>query len=410
MDLEKQALKEQNQALNEENQALNQLIASCKSCSRKKEANLEVAMAKEPQSDESTFIEGFGQLGLDDVLEVMKNLTGKELLMAMEVSESWKDFIGGQSLLINRAVNEVVMIPDLSDCTKSELENMFNKSHEKRPFKHMIIGSDDPFSWKMEFYLNPALAFAATLETLEICEEYVFEDDEDNDFAIYDSILDDKVEEFPRLRMLKYNGKFYNKLAKFFFPACTHLQIKNQGSNEEDDVKQLPKALSNFPKLKFLHSKLRVGDWWEYTKITDPMTIEGTYLSKLEQVAMLYYLPPLMKESHNSLQVLELWLVNWLELSIILRDLKKLKQLTFGKIDLDVAEHPNFQQNDSIEVLRVLIGGDLYWTGEEADFLAGLKDMLKALPSLKEFLFNNPIDRDMIQFIGKILQCIGLKF
>lgn len=339
-------------------------------------------------------LDGLRPLKLDEILHVLSFLDGKELLEAMEVSQNWKKFIEGQPKLMNRVFNEVVLKPDLSDISPSEVNKILVK---QRPFKHM----KSPLIIRKVFDLyrevEPIQNYAASLESL------VIDDDRDNlsDYIGHVSsdyetwCLREKVKgcDFPKLKMLKYFGIFPERLQSFTFPALTHFQIDGSGYSMVDVLEVALKM----PQLKFFHVDGYNEDGSEEAEFASELE-ENHVQQKMQEIHFHYYYPKFLMALGNSLRILE---VGWLELNhlvCLLNDLKVLKSLTVG--DWRTSGGEELPKNTSIEVFKAS-GGNFDWCNNEVD-VNFMKRVLKALPSVKTLVIN--VEGELVKFAGKILR------
>lgn len=157
---------------------------------------------------------------------IMKYLTAKELLKAIEVSKYWKEFIESRNFLMNRVMNNIVVKPSIKDCSRSLINNLFNDNNARTAYKHMrsLLQVDREFE-HTKITICPMNYFASTLETLLVdrkCmsyKDYLAKRDES-----YESI-EFKNCDYPKLRMADL-GEAWNSFKDSSFKVLTHLRIK----------------------------------------------------------------------------------------------------------------------------------------------------------------------------------------
>lgn len=270
--------------------------------------------------------------------ELMTYLTGKELLTATEVSSQWKKYIEKTSSLMNRAMDQIVVKPDVKGASLALLNSLFDPEREKRPYKHM----------EAPFYLhspavNPISFFASSLETLKTpynCsenEESLVSDKEDNEIAGCT---------LPNLWKLDYSYSTWDRLKKFECPELTHLMMSCNGfSSRYDELKTL---LRSMPKLKYFHGE----GYIEHPMITaDPEEAPDDRLQPSIVGICIVSWSRLILDQGATLAKLEILEINLIGISLVLRDLKFLKSLSIGRLVWQGDE--DFQENSSLEVLKI---------------------------------------------------------
>lgn len=329
--------------------------------------------------------------------EILKYLTGKELLTAMLVSKGWMEFIESHSKLINQAMDGVIFCPESRVLKLSLLDGSFDKNLTKRPYKHMRGTLNLIFhpEGKVEFEL--AHYYPGTLETLEIRGSA--HASRDSKFLIpFFARYDVKDFEFAKLKKLRCWD--YDDLKWFSYPEVTHLQVHG-GYLEASVANAAGETLCKFPKLTCL---ILYCDYLDELD-EDNGNIENYEFDplqpKIQQMMTTIFLPKLMKQHQNSLQVFETDKANLKELSWMLRNLKQLRSLTINHLCFADNDEEFSYQNNSVEVLKIM------WTsdnpGNRWDRARSLLQLIfLAVPSLKtlylEFAIIKP---ETLQFLGK---------
>lgn len=359
----------------------------------------------------------FKRLKLDEILHVMQYLTGKELLEAMKVSQGWKNLIEGQSKLMNRAMYGVVMKPNLKDCSLVMVKKILD---ECRPYKRMKSPLIIRKVFKLFKEIEPIQHYAASLVILEIDDELYNQDQYsggNSDYEYECERTNVKGCEFPKLKMLKYRGKFIGRLKSFSFPALSHFQVI--GKDERNDHMSFPvedflEVVAKMPELKILHGEYDDVNYEndEQEGIEDVSEEEEKEATKLEEIqikqkiqeiSLSYYYPDFMEQFENSLRVLEVDELNLVQVSWVLKDLKVLKSLTVKRID--ARGRRKLRENTSIEIFKYTAEHNyrVDWMRYDYPHTKFYKRLLKALPSLKELVLNvDDIEVALVKFAGKI--------
>lgn len=343
--------------------------------------------AKRLKTDDN-LMDPFEKLKEDDILEVMKYLSGKELLQAMEVSKSWKKFIESQKLLMNRAMEEVLVKPNLRNFTLPQVAWTFSHRSEKRAYKHM----EAPF--KLSLNVNPIERHAATLTTLTVKP--------DNNSS-NNSTASTKTLEFSQLKSLTIEKCFLLNFMRYSFPVLEFVKLDNVGETLKLSIFDLRIFLHCCPNLKELelqscggfNSLLNGRDFYDAFGNGGINNLFHLDQPKIERITISGYFTGLMNDQKHSLKVLDVKLVNQDDIDEILKNLKVLKSLTIGKFLVDDDPDEFNCTNNSIERLEILRCREGSRTRQT------LQDFIKTLTSLKELVLRFDIWPGLITILGK---------
>lgn len=345
--------------------------------------------------------------------EIMSYLTGKELLVAMEVSKFWRDFIKVRSGLMDK----LIFKPTIESCELPILNEVYDEDR-KRHYKHL----ESTVNLYNKYYINisPITTFASTLETLVIkphnryIEDHMYCNQFCKIIKVNDPDLDVEPCDFPKLRMLTYTHHPYKLpfclLKGSTFPVLTHLRIKSYETEVESnadsiDLREVKKFLTMFPYLEVLMLDVEEDSILtdQFINIIEPPVALDEDQPKIKALFSNEYFPVFTKQYQSSLEKLEISSAYETDIHNVLADLKALKSLSVTvtlQLDSD-DEHKKFALNDSIEVLNI------WRVSNEGDFEVQqrFRNILLALPSLKELTVyaGNFITAEIIKFIGNNL-------
>lgn len=330
-------------------------------------------------------------------MRILRYLTPNELLKATEVSDKWKYYIESRHKLMNRAMNGTVININFDSSNFSELHS----TQFGREYKNMKITSysDSLRQTVSAWLLKPAFRQSAVLETLRISLN----------FNVFAEFFEHEFSNLVKLDLRCY-GPPFGKIPKHKFPELTTLKIESTNFTQIDLTSgAFKRFLRAFPKLQHLQimnvesANFLYDDKEKLGSTPDP-TVPDPAQPKLETIELSFqrYFPKFLRNHSDSLTKLRVNIMDTLNLSLCLRDLKKLKSLSVTHLKRTrFAQDITFSSNDSIEVLKI---------HENQLRSSQFHEILLAFTSLRELAVNwsTKSYRVDIRFLGKIF-LIALK-
>lgn len=341
------------------------------------------------------------------VNEMMGYLSVKELLIAMEVSKRWRNFIKVRSVLLDKTL----LHPANDDFAVREIQS-FCSEENKRNYKHMI--TQYVLQKKIKYdVIHPTELYAPTLETLIVDSlQDVFWNDLDgrDDWEEFTSenkyVISHQPCVFPKLRKLIFSLNIpFEFFEKCEFPVLTHLAIRKDLYNlyvfsQSHSTDNIRKFLSLFPKLEVLLIDKLDND--ESLALAAP--VHQTLNRALPMIKVIRtdeYLPELMRDWHSSLEEV---FIGWLHedgACNLLANFKTLKCLSATQLVYsDKAERIEFVQNDSIEVVKLFNVLEGPYCDDASPLV--IENFLLALPSLRELVLSEgTLTADILKLLGR---------
>lgn len=349
-------------------------LLSCHSSFTEDRDELKTPPAKRPKNEDDENCTDPIQLPEPCANKIIQYLTGKELLNAMLVSKSWRNFIKMRGSLMDKVLYK----------PKEEEELLVPTEENKRDYKHMR----GPLI--MRGVVNPIALYASTLETLEI--ETDGYDDIGNDYSMY-------AANYPKLRRLACNVEYLQRLFESSFPALTYLSLVSffdYFNDKKLDIAAIKKILRLTPKLEVLELDSSFFPRNRELKLIDPH-MSSDQLPNIKTLCAHDYAPNFMKAFQLTLENLEIYQMYKKDIDHVLQNFKALKSLKVTTaLMLSTSKFP---RNDSIETLKIF---DISVSSLLIITRPQLMELLLALPSLKELvLLENAVNEDILKFLGE---------